>query len=189
MGSPLDFYGIALLVLNTISFVLFLYISIFFTRSYLRAKIESLGFFSLSFILLTLSRLISAVSTVLEDPKLSLAMHTLSSSTASAAFLIMLFSIRFSEREEVFIVVPPLIALSFPDLISFVLSLVTSLLVKGKYLKNYILMLSITFLLRGVGSLLMLTQLGLYLIIFSEFLMALATLLFALYHLKKVIVV
>jgi hypothetical protein len=79
--------------------------------------------------------------------------------------------------------------LSFPDLISFALSLVTSLLVKGKYLKNYILMLSITFLLRGVGSLLMLTQLGLYLIIFSEFLMALATLLFALYHLKKVIVV
>lgn len=85
-----------------------------------------------------------------------------------------------------FTIIPPLILISLPDLLAFTLSLLVSILVKGSYLKRYLIILSITYFLRGLGSLLLLSQLGIYLFITSELLKAIATLLFAIYHLSKV---
>jgi len=136
--------------------------------------------------LLALSQVISIASIILKEPRISLTLYTLSSSIASAAFLLMLFLIVHVSREEVFTIIPPLILISLPDLLAFTLSLLVSILVKGSYLKRYLIILSITYFLRGLGSLLLLSQLGIYLFITSELLKAIATLLFAIYHLSKV---
>lgn len=153
----------------------------------MRTGIKFLGFFSASFMLLALSQVASAISNIIEDPKISLTLYTSSSSTASAAFLVMLFFVLRGSKEEAFVVIPPLLLVSFPDLLAFSLSLMVSFLVSGKYLKSYMTVLSLAYFLRGLSSLLMTSQLGIYLLITSELLKALATLVFATYHLRKVI--
>lgn len=183
----MDLYQLVLLILNIVCLSLFLYVFAVLLKSYLRSGVKFLGFFSASFMLLVLSQVASATSNILEDPKISLTLYTLSSSTASAAFLVMLFFMLLANKEEAFAVMSPLLLVSFPDLLAFTLSLTVSLLVSGKYLKSYLTILSSTYFLRGLSSLLMMSQLGIYLLIISELLKALATLVFATYHLSKVI--
>ncbi|MEM0244685.1 MAG: DUF5985 family protein [Zestosphaera sp.] len=183
----MDLYQLMLLVLNIACLALFSYISTVFLKSYLRTGVKFLGFFSASFMLLALSQAASATSNILEDPKISLTLYTLSSSTASAAFLVMLFFMLCASKEEAFAIMPPLLLVSFSDLLAFTISMTVSLLVSGKYLRSYLIVLSLTYFLRGLSSLLMLSQLGIHLLITSELLKASATLVFATYHLSKVI--
>ncbi len=182
----MDPYQLILLALDVACFILFLYIFTVFAKTYMKVRIEFLGFFSVSFMLLALSQIASVASNILEEPRISLTLYTLSSSSASVSFLVMLFFIARERREE-FIFVPPLLLISFPDLLAFTLSLTVSLLVSGRYLKGYLTVLSLTYLLRGLSSLLILTYIGTYLLIISELLKTSATLVFATYHLGRVI--
>lgn len=155
---------------------------------YLRVRVEYLALFSASFASLMVSQVASALSNMVIEPKLSLTLFTLSSSLASGGFLIMLFSILSSGKEEAFALLPSLpILVSLPDVSAFLLSLIVAALTHGGHLRGYLVVLSLTHLARGLSSLLMPMGVGVHLLLISEASKTLATLLFAIYHLGKVI--
>lgn len=182
-----DIYQLTLIALSIFCSALFLYISLVFLRIYLRIRVEYLALFSASFMSLTLSQVASAFSNIVTEPRLSLTLFTLSSSLASSGFLIMLFSILYASREKIIASLPPTLLLNAsPDLLAFLLSLTVAVLTRGKYLKRYFLILSATYLVRGLSSLLIPLGIGVYLLVISEFFKTIATLIFATYHLSKV---
>lgn len=183
----IDFYQITLVALSVLCSALFFYISLIFLRVYLRIKVEYLAFLSASFVSLTLGQIVSVLSNIVTEPKLSLTLFTLSSSLASSGFLIMLFSVLCANRERVVAsLLPVTLLIASPDILAFLLSLTVALLARGKHLKRYLTALSITYLARGLSSLLIPFGIGAFLLVTSELLKALATLLFAVYHLGKV---
>lgn len=182
-----NLYQTVLVALSALSSTLFLYVSLAFLRVYLRIRVEHFALFSTSFALLALGQVASVLSSVVEEPRLSLTLFTLSSSLASSAFLVMLFSIVRAGRERILAVLLPTLLVASPDIVAFTLSLVVVVLVRGKHLKGYLTALSVAYLVRGLSSLLIPVGIGVFLLVVSELSKTLATLVFATYHLSKVI--
>ncbi|MCS7139462.1 MAG: DUF5985 family protein [Candidatus Nezhaarchaeota archaeon] len=182
----MDPYQVTLIILGTLCSALFFLVFTMLLRVYLRVRVELLVFFSFSFLLLALGQVASALSIIIDQPRLSLTLFTSSSSITSIGFLLMLFSLLRRGKEEALAVTVPLLLIAAPDVAAFALSLAASMIIRGKHLKMYVMALSASYLIRGFGSILLPMGVGAYVLITSELLKAIATSLFAMYHLGKV---
>lgn len=185
--NVLDAYQLLLVALNAVCSALFFYISFKFLTLYLRIKVGYVVLFSMTFAMLATGHVASSLSVLVPEPRLSLTLYTLSSSLASSGFFVLLCSILYASKERVFALVPPLILIVLPDMVAFMLSLLVTILARGRYLKGYLAVLSLAYLVRGLSSLLIPLGIGVYMLLASELSKMLVTLLFAVYHLGKVI--
>lgn len=179
----MDLLQVALLALSATCLVLFSYISLLLLSAYLKLRVKQVLVFSSAFLLLSLSQVAYVAAVASPSTRWSLTLSTISSSMASVAFFAMLMVLQ--RREEVVFAVPLIIAI--PDLSAGSLSLVVSTLAKSRRLKAYTLALSLAYIFRGLGNLAVYAEIGVYMLVLSEVIKTVATLVYALYHVGKVI--
>ncbi|MEM4576034.1 MAG: hypothetical protein QW701_01080 [Candidatus Nezhaarchaeales archaeon] len=177
-------YETSVLISDTICLSLFGYIIYVFLKIYMKLQDKSLLYLSCSFTLLAFSQLSSIFSVLIESSRLSLTLYILTSSLAATSFLLIVVSV-LQEKRALTVVAPIIVAV--PDLIACALAAVASFICEGKQLKAYLLALSIVHVLRGLGSALIYVDVGMLLPIASEIARAFATLLFAIFHVSRVV--
>ena len=179
----LSFYEVVVLLSCSTCLVLFSYIACALLSVYRKLRARSLLYLSTSFLLLVLSQASSALSIVVESARLSLTLYTLTSSLAAASFLLIVVSV--SEEERVITMVP--IVVLTPDLLACALAATASVLCEGRQLRAYLAALSMIHLLRCFSALQLHSDMGALLLASAEVARVLATLLFAAFHMSRVV--
>lgn len=179
----MNLYMLLLLIVESISIAAFTYLSILFIRVYRRIKSESILFYTIFILLLLLGQLCGILSTVVSNARIAATLYVASSSLAVAGFMIMLFS-SFSSN-ELYIVIPIFIA--SPDILAGILSTVFVIeSVRGRT-RYFISILSASYYIRGIGTLLTAFQGSLLALLISETIRASAVVLLALHHTAQVL--
>jgi hypothetical protein len=178
-----SFYEVLVLLSCSICLVLFGYIAWELLNVYRKLRARSLLYLSASFLLLALSQAASMLSVVAESARLSLTFYTLTSSLASASFFMIVVSA--SEEEKVIAIAP--IAILMPDLLACALAATASVACKGRQLRAYLIVLSLVHSLRCFSALQLHSDVGALLLASAEVARALATLLFAVFHVNRVV--
>jgi len=178
-------YNLAVLIPDAICLILFCLIAQSFAKIYFKLRTRSLLHLSLSFGLLALSQASSILSILVESGRLSLTFYTLTSSLAAIGFLLIVASV--SSRDfELFATTSPIL-ISMPDLLACSLAATASIMCQGKQLRAYLLSLSLVHAIRGFSIFVAPLDSGALLLISAEVARAVATLLFAIFHLSRVV--
>lgn len=180
MLSP---YEVAVLASGITCLTLFCYIVYKLLKVHVKLRAKSLLYLSSSFMLLAFSQIFSILSVVVEWARLSLTFYVATSSFAAAAFLLMVISMH-QEEKVTFAAIP--IAMLIPDLLACILAGIAFITCQGRQLKAYLLALSIIHLIRCLSTVLLSLDLGALLLASAEAVRAFATLLFAIFHVSKV---
>jgi len=177
-------YTLLLLVAELISTSAFAYLTVLFIRICKRVRLESVVLYTAFITFLLLSQLCATFSIVVPSAKLATALYVASSSLALAGFIALLPSSH--STSELYVVLPLLVA--SPDILAGVLSsLLVVKRVRGRT-RYFLLALSASYYVRGVGALLTAFQGSLLALLASEAVRACATVLLALHHTTQVLV-
>jgi len=178
-----SFYEVVVLLSCSTCLILFSYIAYKLLNVYRKLGAKSLLYLSISFLLLALSQTSSVLSIVVESARLSLTFYTLTSSLAAASFFLIVVSV--SEEERAAAIAP--IVISTPDLLACALAATASVICEGRQLRAYLVALSMVHLLRCFSALQLHSDVGALLLTSAEVARVLATLLFALFHVNRVV--
>lgn len=180
MLSP---YNASLVASGITCLILFCYIAYKLLKVYMKLQERSLLYLSSSFVLLAVSQVSSILSAVVELARLSLAFYMATSTLAAAAFFLMVFSM-YQEKNAAFAIMPVVLV---PDFLAFILAVLASTACQGKQLKAYLLVLSSIHFVRCFSAMLLSLDLGALLLALAEVMRAFATLLFAVFHVNRVV--
>lgn len=180
----LSLYNITVLASSATCLILFCYIVYKLLKVNMKLRAKSLLYLSSSFMLLASSQAFSILSVAVEWARLSLTFYIATSSFAAAAFLLMVISVH-QEEKVAFAILP--IAVLVPDSLACILAGMASIACQGRQLKAYLLALSMIHLIRCFSAILISLDLGALLLASAEVARALATLLFAIFHVSRVV--
>ncbi|MEM0217453.1 MAG: hypothetical protein QXM73_01715 [Candidatus Nezhaarchaeales archaeon] len=176
-------YTVAVLVSSATCLILFCYIVYKLLKVHVKLQAKSLLYLSSSFMLLAISQVFSILSVIVESARLSLTFYTATSSFAAIAFLLMVISV--IQEERIALAFPTLILV--PDFLACILAATASTLCRSRQLKAYLLALSMIHLARCFSATLMSLDLGALMLASAELVRAFATLLFAAFHVSRVV--
>jgi len=177
-----SFYEAVVLLSCSTCLVLFSYIAYALLSVYRKLRAKSLLYLFTSFFLLALSQVFSVLSIVVESARISLTFYTLTSSLAAASFFLIVVSV----SEERAVAVAPFVILA-PDLLACALAATASVVCEGRQLRAYLVALSMVHLLRCFSVLQLHSDMGALLLASAEVARVLATLLFAAFHVSRVV--
>jgi len=178
-----SFYEAVVLLSCSTCLVLFSYIAYALLSVYRKLRAKSLLYLFTSFFLLALSQVSSVLSIVVESARISLTFYTLTSSLAAASFFLIVVSVSEEERA---VAVAPFVILA-PDLLACALAATASVVCEGRQLRAYLVALSMVHLLRCFSVLQLHSDMGALLLASAEVARVLATLLFAAFHVSRVV--
>lgn len=180
----LSSYNGVVLASSATCLILFCYIVYKLLKVHMKLQAKSLLYLSSSFLLLAISQVFSIFSVIVELARLSLTFYVATSSFAAAAFLLIILSVH--QEEKVAFAVFPIVML-VPDSLACILATIASIACQGRQLKAYLLALSIVHLIRCFSAMLVSLDLGTLLLALAEVLRAFTTLLFAIFHVSRVV--
>lgn len=180
MLSP---YDVVVLASSAACLIIFCYIIYKLLKVHMKLQAKSLLYLSSSFMLLAISQIFSILSIIVELARLSLTFYVATSSFAAAAFLLMVISV-YQEKKVAFAFFP--IVMLIPDSLACILAAMASIVCQGRQLKAYLLALSTIHFIRIFSTMLIFMDLGALLLALAEVSRALTTLLFAIFHVNRV---
>ncbi len=179
----MDLYIVSLLVVELVSIAAFTYLAVLFVRVYNVFKVEDILVYIMFILFLLLSQLCGMLSIIISDSRVAAALYVATSSLAIAGFILLLTS---SHTGNTYIIMPILV--SSPDILAGILStLIISKHVTGKT-RYFMALLSLSYYIRGVSTLLTAAQGPPLLLLVSETIRAIAAVALSLHHTAQVLI-
>lgn len=141
-----------LIFLELLGMASFLFISMRLLVTYRRTLVYESLFLSVSFLLLAIGQVCSALSIFIDDVKISIAFYVATASTAIAAFSILIATQRYN-RITLYAITFTLVGIAMPDFFAGLLSTITTLNSIG-FTRFLISLLSASYYLRAVSVIL-----------------------------------
>ncbi|MEM0005986.1 MAG: hypothetical protein QXV81_01690 [Ignisphaera sp.] len=178
----MDLYIALLLAVECISITAFAYLEALFIRVYRGVRLESVLVYAIFILFLLLSQFCSILSIIVSDSRTAAALYVATSSLALAGFIL----ICTPSSNSMYIAIPIFIA--SPDILAGLLSTILILKRIAGRTKYFLTLLSLSYYIRGVSTLLTAAQGSPLLLLISEATRAIAVVLLSLHHTAQVLV-